>query len=157
MCILLLPTFDVAFTQWRYCTLSSWNLLRCSSRPFEGKPTRQTQCPIRPQCYTALCGRSVPENPGACSFWKFFLFEWIGKAKTELGDWFESVIWLVELVLKSFELVFGLLIFRQKSEMKNRWKLGWRQLQSAPGSIPVLEKAVIWQFRLKGPKLKNNW
>lgn len=110
-------------------TFSSWNLVRCSSRPFEGKPTRQTPCPIRPQCYTALCGQSVPENPGAFSFWIFW-GDWKGKNAARwlvwIGDLFRGTSrgdssrgigfnWTFEQQ-KPFEKVFVSLILREKCE-----------------------------------------
>ena len=126
----IMTSFTIGPTCAYYSSpFSSWNLVRCSSRPFEGKPTRQTPCPIRPQCYTALCGQSVPENPGAFSFWIFW-GDWKGKNAAWwlvwIGDLFRGTSrgdssrgigfnWTFEQQ-KPFEKVFVSLILREKCE-----------------------------------------
>ncbi len=81
--------------KWNHYFIHDWPRVHatrtniwCSIHPIAVRQTR----PIRPQCHTALCGSSVPEHPGAFSFWMFFLG---GRGKLQLGDWFESVIWFI--------------------------------------------------------------
>lgn len=96
MCILLLPAFAVAFTQWRYCTLSSWNLLRCSPRPFEGKPSRQNSVPSGLNA-TQLCAAEAFQKILELFPFESWCFLWWeeGRGKTQLCNWFESVICFV--------------------------------------------------------------